>query len=412
MFEQFAKEPINEIVDVLATTATPGYRVILTTDNCIYEYDSNGLPTIKDSNIGVGATVIGVGPLGDDLSWNAYYNGATFEKKTTPYFPAGNTFNITHCIIWADRLVIARWNGSNKSDIICILPNGNTYRNDIGITEITCMTVDSRNNLWIGHGSGVTRVQYDDTFGAYETFNVAGGYLVDNNITGMIACSEKVWLVTAYTTHFSIVLFDGNSFIDMTAQFETDIGIDADAMTAVVLYKVTQDSDTMYLTMTDATLTGNLIYYDTAVSLFKVKTLPSAFSGKYMTDFVKIGDYVYSILATTTTYGDAGVPYIWKYSDVSEIYTDTTAPKKVTANTQYVLFYEGTKIYRTSIIANDLTDETAWQNEIKALATVSYSGIQEISCNDTTYLVICYKSSVADYNDIIVNTFGLKWFTM
>jgi hypothetical protein len=413
--DNYFKNPVHEVVAILAATGTPGHRVICEADWFIYEYDANGIP-VKDDTISLGAMCSVIGNLGDENKLGQYVNGSTFAAKLSLYFPAGNTMNVTHCIMWGDRLVVSRTDTTN-GDIIIFFPNGNTYKQPLSTKIVKCMTVDSRANLWIGMDTGLARVQYDDTIGAIESFSTADG-LPDDCIDGLCAVDEKVWIITAHSAAFFIAQFDGNAFVDYTAQFETDTAIDVSGLTGCLLYRAScprpawrasvGEDNTFYFSMySSAAATGTFFYFNATTAKFGIKALPTAFTGKTMTDFAVIGNYVYSIKATTgAAIGGAGVPYIWKYSDLTEIFVSADVVCLICFNTNYVVMYSATKIFRTSITANSPAEETDWEAQIAAIAPGSKSGVTEIACDNETYLFVCNETT---YNDILTNAYGLKW---
>jgi hypothetical protein len=367
MDEKFFKNPINKATNGILATDTPGLRVIDLNDpdGAIYEYDNDGLP-VKDDNVGLGSSARFIGLDGGLNQVATYINGAVLSELQTPYFPAGWTKYLDKTIIWGDRIVVTLNNGAGLGAVIVIFPDGTTSM-VADIAEVTnSMTVDSRNNLWLGTATaGIKRLRYDEP-DSYDLFNVAGGYVPSNVISGVVACGIYVWIITCAGTALHITKFNGYTFTNMSAQFTTDTGVasGASALTAGAFYSAVCDAGNPYFSMLDATFGAgeNLFYYNESTGLFYIKTLPGTLATNTMLKFTKVGDYVYCLDGSTN------FATIWQYSTATILSTGAVVLSDVRNDDQYVYFIAGADVWSVSIATSPVvvTQETTKINEMTA----------------------------------------------
>jgi hypothetical protein len=329
----YNKKPVNAF-HATKPEGKINYRYINTTDWKIYDIDADGNET-ADTEFALGSQCNVIGDRGDSSATAKYLNWPALAEMLTPYFPDGYTLRLKHVIKWVDKIVVTIDDDSDGSAFV-IFPSGNTVRMPIEVV-VTCMTVDSDNNLWMGtKDAGVYKWVYDDTIGAKETFTLETGHLPSNIITAIVAAGVKVWIITADAAVFFISCFDGHQFEDKTEDFETNTGVDVSNLTALDFHSLVADGGNPYWSMLDGTELSageNMFYYDAADELFKIKTLPSRLITNKMDAFVKIGDYVYC-LDHTTNYAT-----IWKFSTAVILQTGTAALTGVRTNGEKIYFF-------------------------------------------------------------------------
>jgi len=324
----YSKTPVHEIVAVLPVGRTAGYRCILTTDpGKIYTYGADGTWS-TDTNVGLGAPVSVIGLLGGNNQVATYLNANEYSDKVTPHFGSGFTNNIASACYWGDILAVIRKNGAkNVSDCLFIEASGDSYLAALANDDAVKAVTDSRGNLWIATATGgLLKFEDGQKSGAPTSYVTTNFNIPFDTITDIIADGITLWIIYASGTDLKLAYYDGYSWTDMTAQFETDLAassIDADACTAINYYDMYADEDYVLFSMTDASFTGNLFYYDKVAKTFYVKTLPSALSGLYCKKIIKVDNTVYC-LANNTATTTVGALHVWTWDDVAEVHTDPT----------------------------------------------------------------------------------------
>lgn len=329
----YSKTPVHEVVAVLPTGKAAGYRCILTTDpSKIYTYGADGTWS-TDSDLGYGLAVSVVGLLGGTNQVATYLNANVYSDKVTPHFGAGFTNNIVSACYWGDILAVLRMNAAkNVSDALFIEASGDSYLTALttsgGSDEVIKAVTDSRGNLWVAtKSSGLLKFE-DGQKSGYPTAYVTTNFNIPfDTITDIIADGITLWIIYASGTDLKLAYYDGYSWTDMTAQFETDLtacSIDADACTAIKYFDMAADEDYVMFTMVDASFTGNLFYYDKAAKTFYVKTLPSAFTGgNVCKKIIKSGDNVYTLVNNDSS-TKVGKLWVWSWDDLTALYTEAT----------------------------------------------------------------------------------------
>lgn len=412
----FFKNPVNEILATAPTGKTAGYRYINSTDWIIYELHADG-SWVADSEFSIGAQVAVVGKQGDSSAVAHYINAAVVSEVLTPYFGTGNIHseNVANTLWWKDRLLVYR-QGTDYGAILCIMPNGDSYvLLSLNGSKLGWWTVDSRDNLWVGYmpntagGTGVTRVSYaDDLYNSVITFSKTNEYIESDSVCGVVAIDDKVWIFMNEGTKFFVNMYDGYEFNDMTSQFQTDTGIDTDAMTALKFYKASVDDNGMLIfTMADASFSGNMFYYSGGV--FYKKTIPSTMTNPVIQDFVKYGDYVLCVTCANSTPA-AGRDVIWQWSNVANVvYDANNSNSMVVPNGEHPFTVGSSKIYLHDLVLLPApTEQTAWEADILAIltangATAAYKGFA-VGTNE--FSLVNYDGSI---NTILKIVLTLKW---
>lgn len=369
----YFKPPVHEVVAVLPTDKAAGYRCILTTDpSKIYIYGADGTWT-TDTNIGCGAMLSIIGINGDVTGYGRYANAPAYTNKRSPFFMSGNVQNITTGVYSGDDLyAIRRKADKTISDVVLYKSTGDTSKSASYNHDFVKSVTDSLGNIWIATAAaGLLKIEAGEKDMSPTLYSVANNNLPFDTITDIIADGIELWIVYGATTNFKIAHYDGNEWTDLTAQIESDLtatGLDCDNLTAVSFYSIFADADSVLFSLTDASVTGNLFYYDKTAKTFYLKALPSAFTGKYLEKFVKIGDTVYSLVNASAAMG--GKLWVWSWANLTVSYTEATVSSTgITTDGSKIILWNATGIQSLVAPAYTPVNENTMEASILALLT-------------------------------------------
>lgn len=312
------KTAAHEKVTVLPTDKTAGYTCIY--DNKIYILQTDGSWLI-DTDFSYGSSLSLVGLNGNKNEVATYLNAPSYIDRKSPFFMTGNTNDLTNCTYWNDIIGINR-----TGDFIFINQNGDSFLNSISV-DVNKMVVDSLNNLWIASiANGIHKFESGEKTSVFTPYVIANHNLPFDTITDIIVDGIELWIIYADATEIKIAHYDGYVWEDLTAQMESDLTatkLDCDDLTAIKYYDMFADDDRVMFSFTDASVTGNLFYYDKTSKTFFTKTLPSAFTGNYLQKFLKVDDQVFSLVSSSATPG-VGKLWVWLWSTGTVQYTEST----------------------------------------------------------------------------------------
>lgn len=370
----YHKNPVHEIVAVLPTTGiSAGYRCILTTDGKIYTY--NGTTWTTDTNFGFGSHLSVIGRNGGNNNEATYLNASNFSLRTHPYLPplAGKIIN---SVYYNDNLYIIITAASiPESKLFLLKPNGDSFCSAMVSDIFVKVVADSLGNIWVATAaSGLYKFSSTDDTLTPTIINAANSSLPFDTTSDIIADDNKLWVIYADGSDFKICHYDGYTFIDYTAQIESDLtatGLDCDALTAINYYDLFADADGVYLSFNDATVKGNVFYFNKTDLTFYLKTLSTAFSGKFLTKFIKIDDYIYSLVSASSAGTNAKL-WVWQWSDGTALYTGTSINLlDIVTDGINIILHSATVLQKIVYPSYTPVDDDAAEAAISALLTYS-----------------------------------------
>jgi hypothetical protein len=370
----YHKNPVHEIVSALPTSGiSSGYRCILTTDNKIYTY--NGGTWTSDDNFNFGSHLSVIGRNGQNNNEAAYINASTYSLRTYPFLAPLNG-KIVNAVYYNDNLYfIITASAIPESKLYLVKSNGDSFASSMVSGIFVKAVVDSLGNIWVATAaSGLYKFSSNDNTLTPTILTSSNSSLPFDTITDIVVDGNKLWIIYASGTDFKICHYDGYVFTDYTAQIETDLtatGLDCDALTAIKYYDLTVDDDAVYFSFTDATVTGNLFYFNKTDLTFYAKTLSSAFTGKYLTKFIKIDDYIYCLVSAAAAGTNAKL-WVWQWSDGTALYTGTTVNLlDLTTDGLNIVLFSATALQTIVYPAYTPVDADAAETAISALLTDS-----------------------------------------